>query len=248
MAALQAIDTTLDYVSSYDFELALDAQQKENLLKKLPCSPSSERNKEPIFQQLKSLLPEHGIVLEIGSNTGQHCQYIGQQIYSSNLKAQIKCQWQPTDYVPDNFQMIQQRINLSAVNIRSFALKPKILNLLDADWEKGYSSGNVRLIYIANVIHISPWECSIGLFRGSGSILGKGQKLVIYGPQIINDGHHDVKNTSNQRFSVNLKSRNPQWGVRNLEDVVKLAAQYGLRKDAKIDMPANNYIIVFEKQ
>lgn len=248
MALLETIDATLAYISLYDFKLSLSAQQKQELLRKLPCSPSSERNKTPIFEALQSLLPRSGIVLEVGSSTGQHCQYFGEQLCSLNLKDKIRCKWQPTDYVDDRFGIIEQRIKLSMIDISSFILKPRILDLLDMKWEDGYRNMDIRMIYISNVIHISPFATSIGLFRGSGNILKKGGKLVIYGPQVINDGHHDVKNVSNLRFSTSLKSRNKEWGVRNLEDLVQLATQNGLKKEAKIDMPANNYIIVFAKQ
>lgn len=230
----------------YD-EKKADENVTENDISQLPYSPAAERNKEPIFEQLKNLLPSSGIVLEIGSRHGQHCQYFGEQIYSSQLKTKIKCKWQPTDYIKDTFKQIELRRDLNKVDIKSFILKPKILNLLDENWENKYEKDDIQLIYISNVIHITDWQCSIGLFRGAGNILKTGNNLVLYGPFIINDGNHDTENESNSRFSKSLNSRNKAWGVRNLEDIIKLADKYKLKHAQKINMPANNYIMVFKK-
>eukprot|EP01084_Bolivina_argentea_P103009 184541_1 len=242
--AMYAIDSTLQYINNYNFN---QADYNENLLLSLPCSPAAERNKAPIFEQLIQFLPESGIVLEIGSRHGQHCQYFAEQILSTKLHNTIKCKFQPTDYINECFHEIQQRTNLSKFNIKSLILKPKILNLLN-NWELKYANNNMKLIYIANVIHISEWKCTIGLFRGSSYILNTKDKLILYGPFIINDGKHQTKNESNMRFSINLKARNQIWGVRNLDEVTVLADKYGLKLAQKINMPANNYVIVFEKR
>ena len=251
---LDAVDAAIQFVSKsnshslkYDEKVAENENNHNNLISKLPFSPAAERNKAPIFSELKNILPTHGIVLEMGSRHGQHCQYFGEQIYSSDLKSKIKCKWQPTDYINETFKQIEQRRDFSPVDIKSFILKPKLLNLLDQNWESKYQNQEIKLIYIANVIHITDWKCSIGLFRGAGNILKAGDKLALYGPFIINDGKHDDKNQSNLRFSKSLKSRNGLWGVRNIEDLCKLGDDNGLKHAQQINMPANNYIMIFQK-
>eukprot|EP00483_Globobulimina_turgida_P003159 UN03164 len=119
-AVLRAIDSTLQYINNYNFN---QFESNEKLLLSLPYSPASERNKAPIFEQLKQFLPKSGIALEIGSRHGQHCQYFAEQLYSTNLCNTIQCKWQPTDYMNECFHEILQRINLSKFNIKSFILK-----------------------------------------------------------------------------------------------------------------------------
>ncbi len=110
---LNTVDAAIQFVNNCDFNLKYDEtvneNENENLISKLPFSPAAERNKAPIFEQLKNFLPESGTVLEIGSRHGQHCQYFGEQIYSTDLKTKIQCKWQPTDYIDECFNQIEQR-------------------------------------------------------------------------------------------------------------------------------------------
>ena len=245
---VDTIDAAIQFINKQPARPRYDAKYDKSKPNALPCSPSAERNKGPIFEKLKQYLPQKGIVLEIGSYYGQHCVYFAEQIRSSNLKASIKCKWQPTDYIDECFEAIQQRVNQSKVDINSFILKPKILNLLDNEWESKYAQNDdIQLVYVSNVTHISDWQCSISLFRGASAVLCKGGKLCIYGPFLINDCKHEKANKSNMRFSLSLKSRNKSWGVRNLEDFTKYCNKYGLILTRIIDMPANNYLLIHEK-
>lgn len=251
---LDAVDAAIEYVHNTNFNVVnvkydekVSENENDNPISKLPFSPAAERNKAPIFAELKNILPESGVVLEMGSRHGQHCAYFGEQIYSSDLKSKIKCKWQPTDYTDETFKQIEQRRDLNPVDIKSFILKPKVLNLLDKEWESKFTNQGIKMIYIANVIHITDWQCSVGLFRGAGHVLSKGDKLVLYGPFIINNGKHGDKNESNLRFSKSLKSRNASWGVRNIEDLCKLGQDYKLKHTQQINLPANNYLMIFSK-
>eukprot|EP01083_Nonionella_stella_P027372 75367_1 len=244
MTLLHTIDSTLAYIHMYNFD---DPHYNKTMISQLPTSPSAERNKTHIFNALFNILPEYGIVLEIGSGSGQHCEYFAQQLAIRTMNTTIKLKWQPTDYVDKHFNDIQQRVNLNNMVVKSFILAPKILNLLNKNWESKYERNNIKLIYSSNVIHISEWQCSVALFRGSGLILQKDDNLILYGPFIINDGNHDSQNRSNMRFSNNLKSRNESWGVRTLGDLVTLANENALKLTNKINMPSNNYLLVFTK-
>ena len=238
---LATIDAALHYIRSWSF-----TRSKYDLVQ--GSSPSAERNKVPIFEALQRFLPASGVVLEVGSFTGQHCSYFAQQICAMSATSRPRCQWQPTDYEDQRFAEIQQRVRESGEDAQAMVRTPRMLNLLDAKWEANFAADGVQLVLCSNVVHITEWQASVGLFRGSGAILGTGARLLLYGPQIINDAQHADKDASNLRFTRNLQSRNPAWGVRNLEDITKLALKHGLERTGKIDMPCNNYIIVFTKQ
>lgn len=52
---------------------------------------------------------------------------------------------------------------------------------------------------------------------------------------------------SSETFDQMLKSMNPEYGVRNLDDVIDIAKSHGMEFVAKVPMPANNFVIIFEK-
>jgi hypothetical protein len=83
-----------------------------------------------------------------------------------------------------------------------------------------------------------------GLFAGAGRVLGAGGKLFLYGPF----GRMGVIAPSNAVFRENLQRRNPEWGVRDLDqELLPLASLAGLVLQAVVDMPANNLAVVFER-
>jgi len=50
-----------------------------------------------------------------------------------------------------------------------------------------------------------------------------------------------------RRFDESLKSRDPSWGVRNLEDVLEAARENGLVHQETIEMPVNNLSVILKK-
>jgi SAM-dependent methyltransferase len=108
------------------------------------------------------------------------------------------------------------------------------------------SPASYDMIYNANMIHISPYACTEGLFRNAGLLLKPGGLLVTYGPYAF-DGV--LTPESNVRFDAGLKSSNPDWGVRDVELQLKpLAQRHGLKLELIFDMPANNKTLVWVKQ
>ncbi len=96
-----------------------------------------------------------------------------------------------------------------------------------------------------NMIHISPWESCLGLMAGVGRILPTCGILYLYGPFRC-QGEHTAP--SNAQFDATLRAENPAWGVRDLEEVVEVAAQEGLRLQEVIPMPANNLSVVLRRK
>ena len=95
-----------------------------------------------------------------------------------------------------------------------------------------------------NMIHIAPWQATVGLMRGAARLLPPGGLLFLYGPY-----HRGGKPTSpgNEAFDRDLQAQNPAWGIRNLEDVVALAQQHGFGPPQVFEMPANNLSVAFRR-
>jgi SAM-dependent methyltransferase len=191
--------------------------------------PAPERNKQPILDVLRRVLPERCSVLEISSGSGQHAAFFAAE--------QPSWTWQPSDLDPENLASIAAWVSeAQRPNLRA----PLRIDVLDADW----GLGTVDAMFCANMIHIAPWACCAGLLTGAARHLQPGGKLVIYGPFSLG-GVHTAE--SNAAFDASLKARNPSWGVRDADDVIALAAQHGLRFIERVPMPANNQSLVFER-
>jgi hypothetical protein len=100
-------------------------------------------------------------------------------------------------------------------------------------------------VFCANVIHIAPWRVAEGLFAGAARYLRPDGRLFLYGP-FKRDGKHTA--LSNAVFDTSLRDRDPEWGVRDIGDLEKLAAGAGLGLIETVEMPANNMILVFERR
>ena len=94
------------------------------------------------------------------------------------------------------------------------------------------------------MVHISPWQSTVGLMRGAGRVLADGAPLYLYGPYRRADRPQEA---SNAAFDLDLRARDPRWGVRELDAVLECAADNGLKLDQLIDMPANNLSVILRK-
>ncbi len=193
-------------------------------------APATARNREPILAVLRRFLPSSGKVLEIASGTGEHAIY-----FSSHLS---ELQWQPTDRSPDARESIAAWIQSEGC---SNVLEPIALDVTEQDW--GVEKADA--IVCINMIHISPWAATIGLFRGASKVLPCQAPLYLYGPYKI-EGKHTSE--SNARFEEWLHSCDPAFGVRDLGDVKKLAKQHGFQFVELVEMPANNFSVLFVRE
>ena len=191
--------------------------------------PAPERNKVPILEVLKRVLPESGRLLEVASGTGQHAAY-----FAGGLP---EWTWVPSDIDPRNLASIAAYVEQAALPNLSAACA---LDVCSDDWPVG----PLDALFNANMIHISPWACCEGLLRGAGKHLRPGGLLVLYGPFRIGGDH---TSDSNREFDADLKRRDPRWGVRDLEAVAELARTFGLTHRDTFAMPANNQSVVFER-
>lgn len=202
-------------------------------------APATARNREPILGVLQRVLPPTGTVLEVASGTGEHAIF-----FAPRLKPRI---WQPSDRDP----LLRESITAwQAEWPASNLLPPLDLDTRALLWPVESEEGDrlltpepITAIVCINMIHISPWDACVGLMAGAGRILPAGGILYLYGPYKQN-GEHTAP--SNEFFDETLRSQNPDWGVRNLEDVVTLANTHQLTLLETIEMPANNLSVVFQ--
>ena len=190
-------------------------------------SAAAERNKTPILDVLRTLLPPTGRALEIASGTGQHVAWFAQHL--------PQWTWLPTDAKDELFADITARAHEAKLSNVS---APQRLDVLQP-WAV---RGAFELVYCANMLHIAPWACCAGLMQGAAAVLAPGAALVTYGPYL-----EDEVPTSegNLRFDATLRSQNPAWGIRRREDVQAEAARAGLYLEARHALPANNLLLVW---
>ncbi len=192
-------------------------------------APAAARNRDPILDVLRPLLPAAGTVLELASGTGEHIVHFA--------RAVPHLTWQPSDPSPEARASIAAWIAAEALaNVRS----PLDLDASAPAWPLG----TVDAVLCINMVHISPWAATEGLMRGAAAHLVDGGLLYLYGPF----RRADVPTApSNEAFDADLRRRDPRWGLRDLETVRETAAAHGLRFEAIAEMPANNLSVIFRK-
>ena len=193
----------------------------------LLTSAAAERNKDPILTVLESVLPESGSVLEIASGTGQHVCFFAQALPG--------IRWQPTEPDETSREAISTRIREATLG--NVAM-PIALDVEEPHWPVHEHYDAVLCI---NMIHISPWRATHALFRGAAKLLAPQGKVVLYGPYLENG----TAVQSNLDFDASLKRRNAEWGLRELEEVTRVAAGHSLQREQIVRMPANNLIVAF---
>ncbi|KAF9167940.1 hypothetical protein DFQ26_002394 [Actinomortierella ambigua] len=219
---------------------------------------AAERNKDAIYEQLRPFLAKATLVLEVGSGSGQHITHFAKDF--------PQVVFQPTEYDPNLLKSIVAYTN----DLSKHRIQPPLeLNATDkSHWDQVLRAGHralhhptkssvpfdeqqeqgpvYDLVMTTNVLHITPWIVTESIVKGAGQMLKPGGHLIIYGPF----RRHGIFSTeSNREFDETLRSRDPSWGVRDLEVVQAFAEKEAhlVLKDVR-DMPANNYLVIFEKK
>ena len=192
-------------------------------------APAASRNREPIAQVLEDWLPERGLVLEIASGTGEHALFFAERFPGLD--------WQPSDSDPDSLNSIAAwRAEADLPNLR----EPIALDASAPDWPIEQADAVLSI----NMVHISPWRSALGLLDGAARLLSPGAPLILYGPWIADD---IVTAPSNLAFDAELKRRNPEWGLRRVEDFAQAASKRGLELAQTVAMPANNFMLLLRR-
>jgi hypothetical protein len=192
-------------------------------------APAVARNRDPILAVLREVLPAAGTVLEIASGTGEHAVH-----FAAALPHLV---WQPTD--PDAQARGSIAAHAAATGLANL-LAPLELDASAPVWPVTRADALVSI----NMIHISPWRATQGLMAGAARVLPAGAPLYLYGPY-RQHGRHTAP--SNAAFDESLRARDPEWGVRDLDEVVALAAEHGLALQRSVAMPANNLSVIFRR-
>jgi SAM-dependent methyltransferase len=192
-------------------------------------APATYRNRDPILDVLKRVLPKDGLVLEIASGSGEHASYFAQA-----LGGLI---WQPSAMDAENRASIRAwAVDAGCDNL----LDPLDLDVLSQPWPLAEAAA----IVCCNMVHISSWAVTRALLGGAGRTLNAGGVLYLYGPYKLG-GEHTAP--SNQAFDDSLQARNPAWGIRDLGEVIAEAAAHGLAHEETLAMPANNQSVIFRR-
>ncbi len=194
----------------------------------LPFSQACENNRQPILDQLSQLLTEPATVLEIGTGTGQHAEYLASRLPHLH--------WLPTDH-PDNLWMCRQRLeHADLANMDD----PRLLDVGVSPWQLPQFDH----AFTANTSHIMAWEEVCRMFEGVSERLDAGGTFCLYGP-FNYQGRYT--SDSNRDFDRYLRAQAGHMGLRDIDDVTALASGLGLELRRDASMPANNRFLVFTR-
>ena len=192
--------------------------------------PAAERNKDPIVGVLARVLPRRGLVLEVASGTGQHVMHFAEAFPSLT--------WQPSDPDAELRQSIALRIQEGS---RANVNPPIDLDVTRLPWPLQTADAVLAI----NLLHVAPWPATPALFEGARALLSTHGVLFLYGAY-RRFGRHTSQ--SNAQFDLELRAHNPEWGVRDLEAVSEVATGKGFILAETVQMPANNFGLVFSRQ
>jgi SAM-dependent methyltransferase len=193
-------------------------------------SDAVARNRDPILAVLRRVLPRAGTVLEIASGTGEHAVHFA--------AALPDLEWQPTDI--DAIARASIAAHRDAARLPNLR-PPLALDVTADEWPLPRADALVAI----NMIHIAPWPATEGLMAGAARLLPPGGILYLYGPY----REAGVPTApSNVAFDASLRARDPRWGLRDLAEVLALAAAHGFELVERVAMPANNLSVVLRRR
>lgn len=192
-------------------------------------SAPAERNKGPILEVLARVLPASGLALEIASGTGQHAVHFARGLPGLT--------WQPSDPDAEFRRAIALRVAEEG--------PPNVNAPLDIEVNRlPWGVAAADAVVCMNMIHVAPWPATRALIEGARAVLRQDGVLFLYGPYRRFGGH---TSPGNEQFDADLRARNPEWGLRDMEVVAELAVEAGFALAEVVGMPANNFSLVFRK-
>jgi hypothetical protein len=218
-------------------------------------APATLRNRDAIAQVLARELPAQGRVLEIASGTGEHAAF-----FAGRFPA---LEWQPSDPSDEALASIAAyRVDYPGGNLAGpvlldaaapegwpvAAAEAIVCINIDSDSCASNKSATYRKFdacVCINMVHISEWAATVGLFQGCAQVLTIEAPIILYGPY-LEEGVETA--ASNLAFDESLKARNPAWGLRRLEDLDRVASEHGFERTCRYEMPANNLILVYRRR
>lgn len=192
-------------------------------------APAASRNAGAIVVALAAHLPEAGTVLEIAAGTGQHA--VALALANPGLT------WAPTDIAPERLASINAWARAEGLgNIRPAAR----LDATMPDWRHP----RVQAAFAANLFHLVPAAAAVNVMSGVARTLAPGGRFCLYGPF---REHGAYRSEGDASFDARLRASDPEIGYKSVEWVTETAGANGLVPMARIEMPANNLVLVFGK-
>lgn len=201
-------------------------------------SPLAARNQDGLLEVLEEVLDEHShrqlFALELGSGTGQHVVHFAMKMPFVT--------WQPSDIQEESFDSIKAYIK--ATNLKT-VLKPICLDASEP-WEKwaSFTQGSCDVIVAINLLQYSPFKTAEGVFKGAGEILHQNGVLIVYGAYAING---TITPATNEELDQEIKQKNPEWGLPDIDVLRQLAYGNSLRLERIIEMEDYNKSLIFRK-
>ena len=191
-------------------------------------APATQRNRDPLVDALRPLLPERGLVLEVASGTGEHAVHFARRFPD--------LEWRPTDSDPAALESIAAWAEARPA--------PNLRPPLRLDVREAWPVECADAVLAVNLLHISPWATTEALVAGAARVLPPGAPLLVYGP-FWRDEVDPAP--SNRAFDETLRARDTAWGVRSLEAVTERADAAGLRLAGVTEMPAHNLLVAWRR-
>ena len=197
-------------------------------LNPLPVSEACLRNQQPIADVLEQELPQAGVVLELGSGTGQHGAFFSRRL--------PRIKWQPSELANRIAGINAWREKSQCSNF----LPPLILDVGQDLWPVR----QVDAVFSANLVHFVGWNKIRVMLGGVRRALKHTGIAIFYGP--FNVGGHFTSD-GNRRLDQWLKARDPEAGIKHIEQFILAARREKLRLLKDIAMPANNRLLILQK-
>ena len=219
-------------------------------------APAADRNKDAIASVLARIfepLPVNGIVVEVASGTGQHVSHFAAMPFGARLV------WAPTEkgtgeamennlmqnkYASKDEALATIDAYVAHAGVTTNVKAARLLDVSEVPWND-FENESAAGVFCANLTHISPWCATEGLITGASLALMPGGRLAIYGPFAV-DGV--ITPESNARFDASLRQQNSEFGYRDTRTIIQLAKENGLQHSETVEMPANNHMLVFQKE
>ena len=198
-------------------------------------TPSAERNALPLLTEISRFLPKRARVLEFACGTGQHAAFLCRELPSID-------HFQPTDATDELFSSVVAHGNASLFEGRERLAAPQLFDVMnEGSWKPEAASYDAVLI--VNLLHIAPVAATPGAIAAAGRALRHGGLLFVYGPFLV-DGSPTTP--SNAEFDASLRARDASWGLRDVETVIE-DARKAFALVQRVDMPANNFVLIMKR-
>ena len=179
---------------------------------------------------------ESGKVLEMASGSGMHVNFFAPHFDHLHFH--------PSDKDIEVFDNIK---NLTSDHSNDNIADPVHLDLTDPEtWFNAGETQSFSAIFCINIFQVAPIYIADGMMKCAEHLLSDDGFLLIYGPFQV-DGKCTTK--SNKEFHNTLSSVGvSEWGLKDVADLKAAAAKHGMELKEQIDMPVNNFSLIFGRK